>query len=173
MSNWHKEYTLLALTNVEIGYQDQLKEIAMAEMSHNDYRIHYEVAFVGVGLGGGFKNMAELKIMKYNEAILANEIGRSKDVEEEHDRMVSNKVWIPTKLEDVLKGAIVLTSTWVMKKKYNGKLRARLNGRGYEQIDEMHYESSDMHVSVANNTTVRSIMVLALMTGWLGLIADF
>ena len=32
----------------------------------------------------------------------------------------------------------MLTSTWAMKKKSNGKLRVRVNGRRYEQIDEMY-----------------------------------
>ena len=66
----------------------------------------------------------------------------------------------------------MLTSTWTMQKKSNGRLRARINGRGYEQIDEIHYESNDTHVPVTNDTTVRVVMVLALMAGWLGLIAD-
>ena len=59
-----------------------------------------------------------------------------------------------------------------MKKKGNGRLRARINGRGYEHIDGIYYESNDIHVPVTNNTTVRVVMVLALMAGWLGLIAD-
>ena len=59
-----------------------------------------------------------------------------------------------------------------MKKKSNGRLRTRINGCGYEQIDGIHYESNDIHAPVTNDTTVRVVMVLALMAGWLGLIAD-
>ena len=66
----------------------------------------------------------------------------------------------------------MLTSTWAMKKKSNGRLRARINGRGYEQIDGIKYESNNIHAPVTNDTTVRVVMVLALMVGWLGLIAD-
>ena len=66
----------------------------------------------------------------------------------------------------------MLTSTWTMQKKSNGRLRARINGREYEQIDGIHYESNDIHVPVTNDTTVRVVMVLALMVGWLWLIAD-
>ena len=86
--------------------------------------------------------------------------------------MVSNKVWIPTKLKDVPRGTKVLNSTWVMKKKSNDKLRAILNVRGYEQIDGIHYESSVIHSPVTNDTIVRIIIVLALMVGWSGLIED-
>ena len=38
------------------------------------------------------------------------------------------------------KEAKVLTSTWVMKKKSNGTFRARVNARGYEQIEGIHYD---------------------------------
>ena len=80
--------------------------------------------------------------------------------------MVINKVWIPTKLEDVPRGAKVLTSTWAIKKKWpNSKLFARLHGRGYKQIDRMHYDSSDIYAPVTNDTTIRIVMVLVLMAG--------
>ena len=162
----------MALTKAEIGYQNYLKELVMSEMSHEDYMIYHEAVFVGAGLGGGFKNTAELKVMKYNEAMKSDRIGWTKAVEKERNRMASNKVWIPTKLEYIPKGAKVLTSTWEMKKNSNGRLRTRINGRGYEQIDGIHYESNDIHAPVTNNTTVRVVMVLALMIGWLGLIVD-
>ena len=67
--NWHKDYAVLALTNAKIGHQTHLKEVAMAEMYPDDYRIHREASFVGTGLGGGFENTAELKVMKYNEVM--------------------------------------------------------------------------------------------------------
>ena len=156
---------MLALTQAEINYQNHLKEVAKSGIDH-------EVAFVGAGLGGGFKNTAELKVMKYAEAMQSDRVGWTKAVEEEYQRMVSNKVWVPVNIVDVPKGAKVLTSTWAMKKKSNGRLRARINGRGYEQIDGIHYESNDIHAPVTNDTTVRVVMVLALMAGWLGLIAD-
>ena len=104
--------------------------------------------------------------MKYNEAMQIDKVGWSNDVEKEHDRMVINKIWIPTKLEDVPRGAKVLTSTWAIKKKRsNGKLRTRLHCREYKQIDGMHYDSSDIYAPVTNDTTIRIVMVLALMAG--------
>ena len=99
---------------------------------------------------------------KYNEAILSDKIGWSKAVEEEYDRKEINKVWIPTKLKDVPRGVKVRTLTWDMKKKSNYKLRTRLNDRGYEQFDGIRYESSDIHVPVTNDITVRIIMALAI-----------
>ena len=44
--------------------------------------------------------------------------------------------------------AKVLTSTWAMKKKANGTLRAKLNVRGHEQEDE------DVASSVVSNITI-------------------
>jgi hypothetical protein len=36
--------------------------------------------------------------------------------------------------------AKILSSTQAMKKKSNGKCRARLNARGYEHVDGVHYD---------------------------------
>ena len=69
-------------------------------------------------------------------------------------------------------GAKVLTSTWAMKKKSNGTFRARINGRGYEQIDGQHYDGSSIHAPVTNDCSVRIVMVLALMARWHGHIVD-
>jgi hypothetical protein len=45
-----------------------------------------------------------------------------KAVQEEHDRMIKCRVW-------------------VMKKKPNRSYRARINARGFEQLDGLHYDS--------------------------------
>ena len=36
----------------------------------------------------------------------------------------------------------------------------------------MHYDSSDIYAPVTNDTTIRIVMVLVLMAGWLGLIVN-
>jgi len=36
-------------------------------------------------------------------------------VEEEHDRMIKNEVWIPVPKDEVPKDAIIITNTWAMK----------------------------------------------------------
>ena len=53
-----------------------------------------------------------------------------------------------------------MTSTWAMKKKTNGKLRGRLNARGYEQIDGQHYTAQNIAAPVTNENTVRTVMTL-------------
>ena len=48
---------------------------------------------------------------QYNKTMLSDKIRQSKAAGKEYDRMISNKAWIPMKLEDILSGEKVLTST--------------------------------------------------------------
>jgi hypothetical protein len=96
----------------------------------------------------------------------------SKAVEEEHDRMVKNEVWSPVDKQDIPSDAKVLTSTWAMKKKSNGKYRARLNCRGYEQVPGIHYDESSIASPVVSFITIRVTLVLMLMARWSGEILD-
>eukprot|EP00957_Ditylum_brightwellii_P165130 12572661-Ditylum_brightwellii.AAC.1 len=108
--------------------------------------------------------------MKYDEAMATNKEGWTNAVEEEHDRMVANNVWRPIKLNELPEGTKILTTTLACKLKSNRRKRARLNARGYEQVDGIHYDGSSIHAPVTNDTFVHTVMVLALMAGWTGLI---
>ena len=66
----------------------------------------------------------------------------------------------------------ILTSTWAIKNNSNGTYRARINGRGYEQIEGQNYDESSIHAPVTNDCSVRIIMVLVLMERWYGQIVD-
>ena len=59
-----------------------------------------------------------------------------------------------------------------MKKKSNGAYRARLNGRGYEQIDGEHYDGTSIASPVTNDATIRITMVLMLLATWSAQIVD-
>ena len=132
-----------------------------------------EHCLVGAGIGGGFQNTAELKVMKFNEAMRSSDReGWIKAVEKEHDNMTQYNVWEPVEKTKVPDGVKVLSSTWAMKKKANGTLRARMVARGYEQIDGMHYDSSSIAAPVTNELSIRIMMVLALMAGWAMKIVD-
>ena len=93
-------------------------------------------------------------------------------VEEEYDRFVKHKVFELMKLEDIPKRAKVLTSTWAMKKNSNGKFRARINMRGYEQIDGDHYDSAPISSPVTNDVRVRVLLVLMIMENFEAYIVD-
>ena len=93
-------------------------------------------------------------------------------VSKEHGRMVKHKVWEIVKGKNIPDDATVITSTWEMKKKSNGAKRARINGRGYEQVDSKHYDASSIAYPVTNDTTICIMMVLMLMTGCVSNIVD-
>jgi hypothetical protein len=95
---------------------------------------------VGAGIGGGFTNTMELHVMKYDQALQGPEAKEwAIAVEEEHDHMINYEVFQTVPHEEVPKDSKILTSPWAMKKKANDVHRARLNTRGYKQIDCEHY----------------------------------
>jgi hypothetical protein len=69
-------------------------------------------------------------------------------------------------IEELPEGSKVLTSPWAMKKKANGTYRARMNARGYEQVDGIHYDENSKAAPVANEIVIRMIMVLIVMASW-------
>ena len=150
----------MALTQAEFNYQVNLQDITMMEFSDEDICVDYEIGAVGAGLGDGFVHTRELKPMKYDEAMATDKIGWSKAVEEEHERMVKNNVWRPIKLSKFPRGIKLLTSTWACKLKLNGTKRARLNARGYNQIDGIQFDSASIHAPVTNEISVRVIMTI-------------
>ena len=93
------------------------------------------MACVGAGLGGGFDNTNELRVMKYHEAMAtADKEKWTEAAKDEYHRMTKFKVFQAVPRSKVLEDAKVLTSTWTMKKKASGTFRARLTERGYEQL---------------------------------------
>ena len=62
--------------------------------------------------------------------------------------------------------AKVITSTWEMKKKWNGAFWARLNSRGFEQVDGVHYDSTNISSPVTNESTIVITMALTIIYGW-------
>ncbi|MGH7955289.1 MAG: reverse transcriptase domain-containing protein [Gloeomargaritales cyanobacterium] len=132
-----------------------------------------EIACVGAGLGGGFMNTQELHVMKYSEAMKGPDKDKwEKAVEEEHDRMLKHKVWKVVPKQEVPKNAKVLTSTWAMKKKSNGTFRARMNARGFQQVDGQHFDSSSISSPVTNDATIRIVMVMMIVFGWAAELVD-
>lgn len=132
-----------------------------------------EIACVGAGLGGGFQSTKELHVMKYKQAMKTKDKDMwTEAIFEEHDRMVKRQVWRTEPKKDVAKGAKILTSTWAMKKKASGRYRARLNARGYEQVDGQHYDSTNISSPVTNDATIRIVMILTIIFGWTAVLID-
>jgi hypothetical protein len=98
--------------------------------------------------------------MKYEEAMKSQDAeGWKLAVDDEHKRMVRT----PVPKSDVANDAKILSSTWTMKKKSNGTLRARLNGRGFEQVPRIHYDPKSIAA-----LTIRIVFVSMVMAGWTG-----
>jgi hypothetical protein len=133
-----------------------------------------EVAAVGMGTGSRFDDaMSELQAMKFKEAMQGQDKKEwEAAVEEEHDRMVHMLVWKPILLRDLPNHAKALTSTWAMKKKANGACCARMNAHGYEQGDGEHHDSHSISSPVTNEMTIRIVLTLMTMAGWVGKLLD-
>jgi hypothetical protein len=59
-----------------------------------------------------------------------------------------------------------------MKKKANGTFRARLNGRGFEQVPGIHYDPKSIAAPVVCMMTIRIVFILMLMAEWSGHVLD-
>jgi hypothetical protein len=157
----------IKLTEAEEHYYETMKELHETEL------IEGEVCCVGAGLGGGFENTNELKVMKFKEAMKGNDAAKwQMAVDDEHGRMTKHSVWQAILRRDLPAAAKILTSTWAMKKKANGTYRARLNARGYEQVDGVHYDSHNISAPVTNDVTIRIVMVIMIMANWCGELLD-
>ena len=162
-------------TAAAANYYASLAEIEESEiigisMVTNEY---IEYANVGAGVGGGFDNTAELKPMKYEKAIQGPD-GEAwkKEIENEHNRMVAHGVFEPVHKDDLPNGVVPIDSTWACKKKSNGKLRGRLNARGFRQIADVHYDQSSIHAPVTNGISIRVLLTLMIMAGWVANVVD-
>jgi hypothetical protein len=94
--------------------------------------------------------------MKYKEAMASSDCDKwQKAVDEEHERMLKHNMWKPVLRKDVPEGTKILMSTWAMKKKANVTYCARMNARGYEQVDGKHYDKMMKAAPVANEITIR------------------
>jgi len=132
-----------------------------------------EVIFVGAGIGEGIKHTGELHVLKYRDAMSGEDKEHwKKAIYDEHERMVTNKVWIPVKLESLTGNDKILTSTWAMKKKANGQFRARITARGFLQEDKIHFFSESTSAPVVSEKTIKTVLILTAMTGWKTQIID-
>ena len=170
----------ILMTEAEKQYH--LAMVMMDENENNEeklpfhitpYNIIQEAALVGAASISGFSNTAELRPMKYDEAMKTpDREGWKRAVKEEWERFKKYNVFMPVKRNDVPDNAKFVSTTWAMKKKSNGTLRARLNMRGYEQQEGIHYDEQAIASPVTTDVTVRVCMVLMLMAGWTAKLVD-
>lgn len=165
-----EEYGDISLSWAEANYLDQMVRHGI------DYELGAmltDTGMVGAGIGGGFTNTNELHVLKYNQAMSSPDSVKWKEaVKDEYDKMIKYGVFEPVKRSDIPSNTMILTSTWAMKKKSSGKYRARLNARGFEQIDGIHYDEDSKSSPVVSEMTIKMILTLIAMGKWHGLIKD-
>jgi hypothetical protein len=74
--------------------------------------------------------------------------------------------------EKVHKDARIMDGTWACKKKSNGVFRARLNLRGFKQIDGEHFDSHSVSSPVASIITIHIVLALIAIVGWFASLVD-
>ena len=132
-----------------------------------------EICCVGAGLGGGFENTKELKVMTFDEAMKSDDKKEwEKSVNEEHDRFVTNKCHKVVEAKDLPRNAAVVKSTWAMKKKSNGAYRSRCVMKGFMQKSGVHYDPQNIAAPVSNDASIRIVFVLMLMASWKNYLLD-
>lgn len=114
-----------------------------------------EVQLVGAGIGGGFESTKDLRVLNHRQAMQSEDAEKWKDAyRKEEERLEKFGVFTPVKRTGVPKGAKTLSSVWANKRKSNGQLRARLNARGYEQINGQHFDIDSISAPVTNPISI-------------------
>jgi hypothetical protein len=167
--------TELPSTAVELKYLSNMAELDNWEVNAVGITVEdTETFLVGAGIGGGFGHTAELKVMNYNQAMKGDDVSRWKqEVRVEKERFDKYNAVTAVKRKDIPAGVKLLTSTWAMKKKTNGKFRARLNAHGFKQVQGMHYIPESISAPVTNPNTIRIAMTLwAMNAKWIAAVLD-
>ena len=128
---------------------EEMGETALTAAEQNYYFAlseYLEYGCVGAGIGSGILSTHELKVIGYDDAMQRkNKKQWLNSINEEHNRMLKNKVWTVIKKKDMPKNADIIDSTWAMKKKANGQYRACLAARGFKQPMENHLSIMTSH----------------------------
>ena len=155
---------------------EEMGETALTAAEQNYYFAlseYLEYGCVGAGISSGIVNTNELKVIGYDKAMQREDNNEwLKSINEEHDRMLKNKVWMVVKKKDVPKNADIIDSTWAMKKKANGQYRARLAARGFKQTHGKSFEYHNISSPVVHDITVRIVLTILLMSSWAAHIVD-
>lgn len=102
----------------------------------------------------------------YTEAMLrADKEEWIKAVKQEYKNIKEKHVWKVIKRSEIQGRCSVLKTRWVFKVKNDGRYRARLVVKGYNQIPGVDYTES--HSPVANDVTIRLLLILAFTYFWI------
>ena len=100
----------------------------------------------------------------YEEAInIPDKEGWKEEVKNEHMRMQKHGVWKTVKRKSLKAKTKIINSTWACKKKSNGTLRARMNARGFKQVEGEMYQSNSIAAPVTNDVMIRVVLTMMLL----------
>jgi hypothetical protein len=117
-------------------YCEDLDTVVVDDM----YTLEAKALFVGTVIGEGIGHTGELQRVKYKKAMSGTEKKKwMQAIEQEHNKMIQNSVWIPVKLNNLPPTIKPLSTTWVLKKKANGDFRARITAQGFLQEEGAHF----------------------------------
>eukprot|EP00957_Ditylum_brightwellii_P211343 15366072-Ditylum_brightwellii.AAC.3 len=173
MSNLQKDISLTPAEYKFYSHMQALNEFGMLSIDKESCEMEHEYGLVGAKTGNKFDHMGQLCAMIYDEAM--NTLEKEdwdEAVMKEHSSFKKYKVWKAVPINEVPEDAKILTLTWAMKMKPNGVKRARLAVQGFKQQDKLHYDSQDLSAPVANNITIRMVMISIIMASWASNLLD-
>jgi hypothetical protein len=153
-------------------FQEELKNLLIEEEENYEDNKLLEILCVGDGIGEVILHTNELHVLNYKEAMRVTDREHWTDSIKEHERMIENKFWKPMKQKYLPADAKLLSTTWAMKKKANGKYRARITARGFLQEDGVHYFSHSTAVPVANEVKIKIVLTFLVLTTWKAQVID-
>jgi Reverse transcriptase (RNA-dependent DNA polymerase)/gag-polypeptide of LTR copia-type len=83
---------------------------------------------------------------------------------EELENFEEKGVWRPINMNDLPKGKKLIDSKWVLKKKHDGRFRARLVAKGFTQIPGVDFTES--FSPVVNDITLRILITIWIMKSY-------
>jgi hypothetical protein len=140
--------------------ENEVKVLHMLNNSVSEY------INAGAGVGGGFTNTNELRVMKYHEAINGSDGKKWKaKVKTEHERMVKSGVFEKVKLNELQSEVKIIDTTWAMKKRGHGTICGRINVSGFKHAEGQHFDALNISAPVMNGMTIKLVMTLMLASG--------
>jgi Reverse transcriptase (RNA-dependent DNA polymerase) len=104
---------------------------------------------------------AELKPLNYKQAMGGNDKGKwLESMDEEKGCFDKHKVVEVVQRSQVPEGTRIMTSTWACKKKSNGTYHARINLRGFLQVEGEHYDAHSISSPVVTIITIHIVLKL-------------
>uniref|UniRef100_A0A0A9YCF4 Retrovirus-related Pol polyprotein from transposon TNT 1-94 n=2 Tax=Lygus hesperus TaxID=30085 RepID=A0A0A9YCF4_LYGHE len=110
-------------------------------------------------------NLLDTALLTYREAVTGNDQAKwATAIEEEKQALEKNNTWTLVD-KSCASGKKILSSRWVLKIKEDGRYKARLVVRGYQQIQGVDFEET--YSPVVGSDALRTILALTAKNGYM------